>query len=263
METVFLIGIFILVILIIGILSLFSFQKKDIEHFLNNNNTKIQFLNKDEVNDLLKTDEDGYFNSFTIYDLKVRDVRDKEEYLNKVLNSTRDISTNDKERLIKLTKEADEKIKQINYEWFNGIKCADIKWIFGQTKGKIYENGLPHTRVNIIMLGDDTLKQNDESLINTLIHEKVHLYQKRYPIDLEKYKEVNGFTRVRRRDVNDKIRANPDTDEYIYRDSKGKEMMTIYNDNATGLEDTKTQPENNQSSEHPNEAMAIKIEDLF
>lgn len=262
METIFFIGIFVLIVIIIGMLSMFNFKIENRENYENNNFGKIEFLDESEVKELLKDDKDGYFASFTIYDWKVRDVKDVNEYLTKILksNSINELKNNEKERLIKLINEADNKLKKIKYDWFDGNKAANIKWKIGYTKGKDYEDGLPHTRSDVVMLGENTLKQNDKSLIGTLIHEKVHLYQKEYPEDLEKYKQQYGFVRIRRRDVDDRIRANPDTDEYIYRNSNGKEMKTVYKEGANGLEDTKTYPEDNQSSEHPNETMAIKIE---
>ena len=63
--------------------------------------------------------------------------------------------------------------------------------------------------------------------------------------------------------MNDKIRANPDTDDYIYMNSKGEICKTVYNENPKDLEDTKTYPKNNQESEHPLENMAISLENLI
>ena len=42
-----------------------------------------------------------------------------------------------------------------------------------------YENGLPHTRSNIIFLSDKMIPETETpDFINTLIHEKIHVYQR-------------------------------------------------------------------------------------
>ncbi len=254
----------IIIIILILIIYLIYFILKDIkiEKFENGKN-KTQFLTKDELYNIFKEDKDNYFSSFTIYDWEVRNIYDKEQYLNKIKDSIKELNQEQKERLNKLTKKVDEKLKNIKLSWFNGLLASNINWIFGYTIGKNYEDGLPHTRNDIIILGENTLKQTDSKLITTLVHEKVHLYQKFYPDDVEKYKEEKGYRRLRRRDENDRIRANPDIDNYIYVNKDGKELKTVYNEKATGLEDTKTYPYDTQSSEHPNEAMAIEVEKII
>ncbi len=255
--------LFFVIILILWFIYLIYNHKNKMENFENNKNSNIQFLTKDEVFNMLKEDKDNYFGSFTIYDWEVRNAYNKEQYLDKIKESIHELNNEQKERLTKLTKIIDEKIKNVKLPYFNGEKASLIQWNFGYTLGKNYEDGLPHTRNDIIMLGQNTVKQDDKNLMKTLTHEKVHLYQKLYPDDNEKYKEFKGFRRLRRREVNDKIRANPDIDSYIYIDKNGNELKTVYNEKATGLEDTKTYPEDNQSSEHPNEAMAIEIEKMI
>ncbi len=252
--------IFVLIIYIIYII----FKNKKIENFDSGyENQKIKFLSKDEIYDLFKEDKDNYFSSFTIHDWEVRNVYDKEQYLNKIKDSIKELTKEQKERLIKLTKKVDEELKKIKLSWFNGLNASNINWKIGYTYGKNYEDGLPHTRNDVVILGENTLKQTDKNLITTLVHEKVHLYQKFYPDDVEKYKEEKGYRRLRRRDENDRIRANPDIDNYIYIDKNGKELKTVYNEKAKGLEDTTTYPNEHQSSEHPNEAMAIEIEKMI
>ncbi len=226
-------------------------------------NSKINYLTKEEIYNIFKEDKDNYFSSFSIYDWEVRNVFDKEQYLTKIKESIQELNQEQKERLSNLLQKVDQKLKNIQLSWFNGNNASNINWKIGYTIGKNYEDGLPHTRNDIVILGENTLKQDDKNLIKTLVHEKVHLYQKMYPNDIEKYKEVKKYRRLRRVEENDRIRANPDTDNYIYVNDKGEELKTIYNENATGLEDTKTYPENKQSSEHPNEAMAIEVEKMI
>ena len=51
-----------------------------------------------------------------------------------------------------------------------------------------YENGLPHTRGDIIILNKNKFMINsDIKNMKTLIHEQVHVYQKKYSNELNYY----------------------------------------------------------------------------
>jgi hypothetical protein len=74
--------------------------------------------------------------------------------------------------------------------------------------------------------------------------------------EINNYLKENGYTVSRRRDSEILIRANPDLDEYIYKDKDGKEMIYIYKSSMPqGINDVI--PNDN---EHPFEKMAEQIE---
>jgi hypothetical protein len=54
-----------------------------------------------------------------------------------------------------------------------------IKWKIGLVDGNLYESGLPHTRFDLIIIPLKLLNRifGMNQLINTLIHEKIHVYQ--------------------------------------------------------------------------------------
>jgi len=73
---------------------------------------------------------------------------------------------------------------------------AGIKWVFANTYAnyskdviKEYEQGLPHTRENIILLSKNVLKYDELDLTSTLIHEKIHIYQRYNPELFDKNKK--------------------------------------------------------------------------
>jgi hypothetical protein len=83
--------------------------------------------------------------------------------------------------LVKCTQIADDFIAN-RMPYVPGIDpnvLANIPWVLAKINEN-YENGFPHTRLGIIFLGklDSMIKTN---LIQTLIHEKVHVYQRMYP----------------------------------------------------------------------------------
>jgi len=146
--------------------------------------------------------------------------------------------------------------KNYNIIGFDGNKASNIKWKIGIINNNIYEAGLPHTRNDVIIISKSTINSN--RLINILLHEKIHIYQKLFPDDIQQYLIVNNFTKSRKKIEN--IRANPDIDEYIYTNKNGQEMMCIYNENPVSILDVTYIPDNDNNNEHPFEYMAYTIE---
>ena len=68
---------------------------------------------------------------------------------------------------------------------------------------------------------------------------------------------------LKKRNINDNIRANPDLDNWIYKDDNENIYSAIYKDNPSTIEDIEYFPVNNQSYEHPYEKMAIEIENNY
>ena len=83
--------------------------------------------------------------------------------------------------------------------WNDYKELINIKWIFECTDNndkKQYEEGLPHTRENIIFLTKSIIKNNEENLINTLIHEKIHIYQRNNKNIFDILNNMNGFVKI-------------------------------------------------------------------
>jgi hypothetical protein len=221
-----------------------------------------KYFTKDELYEYLIKDEDNYFKNFSDKDFKVRNVRNLAEYYNKIKEACIDIDVKHKNILNKCIATANKKLTNYSRVGFNGEKCANIKWKIGLIKNKLYEEGFPHTRNDVIIIPLNSFN-NKKQLINTLIHEKIHVYQKKYNKDIEEYLEANGFTKYELRSSfnNSGIntRSNPDMDEWIYKNNKGEIMMAEYNDNPSSIMDVKTHPIDNYKYEHPFEFMAYNI----
>ena len=132
-----------------------------------------------------------------------------------------------------------------------------LPWVFAKTSGSAYEDGLPHTRApHVIFVSSSTLLLRDKALAKTLLHEKIHVYQRLHPEKTAAAIVGAGYTKTRRlrRDV-PLIRANPDLDEWIYMDPKKREMALVYNcDTPDSINDVA------EGEEHPYEAMAYEWE---
>lgn len=224
-----------------------------------NFNQNIIFLDSDLLFNILKRDEDNYYKSFYEIDYKVRNIKNIEEYINHIKKSAISFNDYEKNKIKKCINNADIFFENLNYEWIDGKKMNKIPWKIGLIEGKLYENGLPHTRSDIIIISKDSINSYSyKKLTNTLIHEKVHVYQKIYKDDVLKY--LNNFIKIKRRDINDNIRSNPDLDGWVYKDLDNNIYKAVYNKNPSSIEDITYYPINKQSYEHPYEKMAIFIE---
>ena len=222
----------------------------------------LTFVPADAVVGFLQSDPDHYYDTFTRFDLRARRVTSVADYINRIPYAIVDASTGLRARIRKAVPIVDARLRVIRHVGFNGKKAADVPWRIGfmkenkENKDKLYEDGLPHTRVDLIMLPTRLAKASDKYLIDTLFHEKVHIYQKAYPRDLERWLAHNGFERVRHRTKGSRIRANPDIDGWVYRDANRVYKCLYSSETPRHIEDVK---EGGLDFEHPFEATAAAL----
>ncbi len=249
-------------------------------------NNHLYYMTRDETSLFLEYDEDAYVANLSSIDLYARKAITKSEYIDVIKKSSASFTYSDREILDKCTKIADEllrkvkidsisKEKNLNYsKYINYKDIATIKWVLSKTSAedsedKIYryEEGLPHTRKNIIFLSTKVLNYSEDELIKILIHEKIHIYQ-RYNEKLFKniinnmgYTEVSNINEISA-DTLKYIRANPDLDKKVYKNiTDGNLMLCLYNsDRPNGINDVVIK---NYSSEHPYEKIAYEISEYI
>lgn len=199
----------------------------------------IQFLSKEETEEFLSLDKDEYIDKLRPMDLLNRNVETIEKYKERIKNSGVDFNRVQKEKLNKSVQEAQERLLIKDSKYIENELIVGMNWKIALTDGS-YELGLPHTRSDIIFLTSDVINRKD--LVDVLIHEKVHLYQRKYKERFQRVLKENGYTIVNKRKNRDDLRSNPDLDEFVY--SKGG---NIYD-------------RNNGYYEHPNEEIAYMME---
>ena len=242
-----------LLLILILLLGFLLYRRSNINVHLNehfNNLNHINFLTKEELIDYLIKDSDNYYKKFTKLDMQVRNINSIEDYYNIIKESCINIDNNYRSELIKNIKKADERLSKIKLPGFDGLKCSKLQWNIGIVKGNKYEGGYPHTRNNIIIL------PNNLTSIDTLIHEKVHIYQKMYPEDIQIYLKENGFVKYYELINRENHRANPDLDNWIYK-KNNLILETRYNENPKSITDVLNK---DYTNEHPFEYMAYSIE---
>lgn len=232
----------------------------------NYNNSNLKILSKKELRDIIINDDDDYYKTFTNNDLQVRNVNDIEEYKSIIKDSVCIPKSSAINKIKKSVKLADDKIKKLiedndgYYDHVDLNKLYNIKWKIGFICNNNYENGLPHTRDDVIVFPLEMVYNYSISTIcSTLIHEKVHVYQKTFKKETQEYLEKNNFKKIKTREKSDNIRANPDMDDSVYSDGR-MIYAAKYLENPENISDVRLY-KNSQIYEHPFEKMAINLSD--
>lgn len=236
------------IFLIIIIIFIFIYKKQDENDSFVINPNPITFLTLTESQAFMQNDSDNYIKNLSIYDLRARKVLTNDDYLKIAINSCLEFNETQKEKLMKCCGEA--------IKFFNN----NYKWVFALTNNT-YEEGFPHTRGAVIFISPTIINYNETELIKTLIHESIHIYQRFNKMAIQDYLNQNGYFISRKRDKTSLIRANPDLDEYIYKNRDGKELIAYYNsENPKGITDIQLSV---SAEEHPFEKMAYSIADNY
>ena len=196
----------------------------------------IIFLNNKELSDILIKDYDN--------------INNKDEYLYNIENHLYTPTKKEKKIIKNAIYKAENKLKNKHYMGFNYNKIQKSPWVIGCSIGENYEFGYPHTRNNIIILNYNNIY--DKDLYKTLIHERIHVYQKLFPKDMNKFLKYFGFEKIKRKDISHL--DNPDTNNYIYKKNDFIFECNIIDNNLhyTNL---------SSQYEHPYEYMAYIIVD--
>ena len=201
-----------------------------------------------------------YFARMTPVDLYARKATSKTEYINTYIAAFMEFTPAEKDRLTKL-------VSMIHY-------APHVPWKFAKVSSAI-EKGFPHTLEDVIVLSDTSLAHDDRSLTETLIHEKVHILQRREPAHAADYIKRWGFIKSGHITHPSK-RNNPDLPEENYAFLPNTAIMQLYNsDRPSSISDSQPfivsmheiQPFHNTGNlpsyvhqlEHPYEIMATVI----
>ena len=202
----------------------------------------IYFLNKNETEKFILDDKDKYLENLTPMDLSMRKFQSLDEYRKIIPKVVLDFTDVQKVILNDSIKEAQIALESLNNPYIDTPLISSIDWNIAITYGKNYEMGLPHTRGEIIFVTTDDIERED--IVKLLIHEKVHIYQRKYKRMFQKKLKENGYEVVGDRRERKDLRSNPDLDEYIY--AKGDKVY-----------------KGRGGDEHPNEEIAYDIEKIY
>lgn len=165
----------------------------------------------------------AFFQRMTPVDLQARQAKNALEYFHAYKNGIQEFSYEERVRLHMLTDQID-RISTPQYAIFNSIP-----WKFAKIKDTI-ENGFPHTQHDTIFLSNTFFEMPMASQRKTLIHEKVHVFQRRYPsitniliVHYWKYNVIGILDSLN--DLGFQLRNNPDVNNLLY--SRGGHITAI------------------------------------
>lgn len=236
-------------------------------YVINNNNKftenyeRIRFLNKDETSQFFKSDPDNYIKNLTPLDVKAQRSISKDDYQLKIIESADSFTPEEIQKLKMACTKADLALKKIKIPGFDGMKASNLSWNLALTRGKNYEDGLPHTRLDTIFLTDLVLKSSPLQLAKTMLHEKVHVYERLFPEDIEVWLNYKGYKPFKKWDEIKNARSNPDINEWAYLDPNGKPMVVLYkSNNPKNIHEVNYPVGDEPASEHPYETLAYYLE---
>lgn len=218
------------------------------------NDVDVRFLSKAETENFFAADSDGYFERLSLYDLAARGFNNHNAYWQRSIDSAIEPDASLKERVLKSIHKIMPFLKTLNL--FGVTYDPEIKWTLAFTDGKIYEQGLPHTREHIIFLTPETVSPD------ILLHEWIHLYQRKHKTQVQSYLKQQGYNPWRLRAGYPRIRANPDLDEYIYMHPNKEWMLYVYDENPKNINDILRAPIGHRH-EHPYEEAAYEIVEAY
>lgn len=214
----------------------------------------IVFVPRDHLYHLISSNH-AHFDRFCASDWKARGVRNRDEYMQALdVGCFSDIQ---KQKLRASVKRAIKRVQTFNVEWFHGEMVAKMPWKIGCVLSDTYENGLPHTVGDVIVLTADLVDEMSlHNLATLLIHEQTHVLQRLYPKYARNFLKSYQFRRLKRHTKHDGLRANPDTDGYLY-ERLGVRYGFRYLTTVCSLSSVRRR---HPKYEHPYEEMAYLVE---
>lgn len=191
----------------------------------------MEFLTRAQTQKFLAADPDGFIARLGPLDLKARKCHTQAEYKARAVESASSFTPYEKDAIWRQA--------QIAQEFLESTVYAGLRWRFAKAS---YEEGLPHTRTDIIFLPGVVSAR-------LLVHEIVHVNQK-----LRGPHIPQGYSRSDHQFEN--LRANPDTDGRVWY-KNGRPAGSYYGPNPMGIMDV------TETVLHPFEAEAYTLDERF
>ncbi len=226
---------------------------------------RIRFLDKKDTVEFVKSDKDDYLKELTEYDIKAQKSKTKKEYQSKIIESASSLTPEEKKKLLKACNRADNVLRKIKLPGFDGEKAANLDWNIALTRGRKYEDGLPHTRLDTIFISDrHPLSYDDDQIAKTMLHEKVHVYERLFPEDIKIWMKHAGYKPYKKWKDFKVARSNPDIDDWSYLDKDGKPLVVLYKTkNPSSIHEVEYSNNGDATTEHPYEVLAYSLEEYL
>ncbi len=213
----------------------------------------ISFLTAEETRKIIGEDIDGFIASLTPSDLSARHALSVRDYMHSSMQSVLNYTPQQEKRIRRLVDAIKYSNVPLEKYGMDPSKFRAMPWKFALAR---YEDEYPHTRGDVIFLSPNVLTKTDLQLQSTLLHEQIHVYQKKHPQDVRAFLELMGYQEVGRRSMDPLLRANPDLDGIVYQDRQGNISGLQYRSKTpASIDDVVGDAQN----EHPLEQIAYIV----
>jgi hypothetical protein len=221
---------------------------------------KPYFMSKEETIKYFIDDRDNYVEDLSDLDIIALKSSSKQDYINKIVSDARDFTKEEKKLLIKACEKADNFLyNYTNIPQINTKKIANMDWVLSKTNGEWYEAGYPHTREDIIFITDEVISHPE--LTRIMIHEKIHVFERLYPEEIEEWMMVNGYRKHSLLKDYPLARSNPDVNGIVYKSKEGCLTLAQFkNKKPSGIDDATYPCGRDWKYEHPYETLAYIID---
>jgi hypothetical protein len=169
----------------------------------------MRFLTSEQAARFILEDPDGYIDGLSAADLSARQQFTRSAYRRAAAATMRSPSRSQTARMGRLARAAVRALPA-------AISARLPSRIFIALFSGPYENRLPHTRWNVVFIPEHCLDSDDQRVARLFAHELVHVFQRYNPRLTRRMLRARGFRVLRRISPEDNIRANPDTDAFLY-----------------------------------------------
>lgn len=215
----------------------------------------VTFPSKEEV--ALVLQNTPYFFEMSVLDLRARGAESADAYLAKYLRSVVALSQQQQARVAELASGVDAVTKPFK-------RLHAIPWKVAAFQG--IEHEFPHTHADVIFLPLDMIEDPAKGVMETMLHEKIHIYQRLFPLETNVLvQKVWGYKMHSLRKRHALARNNPDLNPVVYGKRKWG-MLQEFTKTANSLRDSKhtvvgeaDESFASEMYEHPFERMAYEV----
>lgn len=214
-----------------------------------------------EVKSTVTTNAQTYFFvDMSELDLRARRAQTKQSYYDQYLSAISEFTGEQKEVMKAIIKEADKFLLPYN-------NIYHIAWKIARVNG--VEEGYPHTHGDTIFVSDDIFTLKPKSMVATMIHEKIHVFQRKFVLETNLLvQKVWGYKMFGLRNSSPNARNNPDLNGIIY--GKTSRVCQEYTTKTpTSLKDSTIQCGvtgdgcDSEAYEHPLERMGYELSEVI
>lgn len=174
----------------------------------------------------------SYFQNLNAIDLHVRNANTVDNYKLAYINNVHGFTSKDVVLLYNIVHHINKLTRHLSWYLY-------VPWKFCKVDQYI-EDGYPHTLHDVIVLSDTFLKRPFHDQVRILMHEKMHVYQRKAPLHCQSLYSKWGYemyTGAIPSNIQNKIRSNPDV-EHMYVYNNRILIAQIYHKNAQTLRDS-------------------------